>query len=200
MSEQQINETFETLFTAIRQPQQQQQAPVPKPEPKALTNEDVRDRFDPNSDKFDPISAVRDIAQQNYGGLIEDIGKRANAGLKEGLRRQLPDWDKHEQDIDKVLANVPAANVTQELLAQTYFAVLGAKEAARIQGERNKPPTTIAPSTQQQEHDAAPKLSEEEQSVARVMFRGSADPIKDYIEAQKKFEAGYSLKVPENAK
>ena len=197
MTEDQINETFNSLFQAIRQPVNQPPA-APKVEaPKPVTNEDVKERFDPMSDKYDPVGAVRDIAQANYGGLLEDISRRANAGMKQALKAQLPDFDKHEADIDKVLAGVPANQVTQELVAQTYFAVLGAKEAARIQGERNKPATTVPPSTQKPEETPV-KLSPEEESVARVMFRGSQDPIKDYLEAQKKMDAGYQLKVPEN--
>lgn len=198
MSEEQLNETFESLFQAIRQPVQQQQAPAPKPpEPEPLTNDGVRDRFDPNSDKFDPIGAVRDITQRNYGPLIEDIGRRANAGLKENLKRQLPDFEKHEKEIDQVLQQYPANQVNEAVIAQTYFAVLGAKEAARIQQERNKPATTVPPSTQKQEVEPT-KLSADEEAVARVMFRGAEDPIKAYLDAQKKFEAGYSLKVPES--
>ena len=200
MTPEQLNETFESLFTALRQPVERQaapQAPAPAPEPE-LSNETVRDRFDPTSDKFDPIGAVRDITQRNYGGLIEDIGKRANAGMKESLRRQLPDFDKHEADIDRVLANVPANQINEQVLANTYFSVLGAKEAARIKGERDKPPTTRQPSTKKEETER-PKLSSEEEQVARVMFRGSADPIKAYLDAQEKMEKGYQMRVPGDA-
>jgi hypothetical protein len=197
MTEEQISETFDTMFTALRRPVEaapQPTAPPPAPEPE-LTNEHFRERFDPNSDKFDPMGAVRDITQRNYGPLIEDIGKRANAGMKEGLRRRLPDFDKHEADIDKVLANVPTNQINEALLASTYFSVLGAKEAQRIQTERNKPPTTREPSTKK-EVSETPKLTAEEEQVARVMFRGSADPIKDYLDAQDKMEKGYQMRVP----
>jgi hypothetical protein len=198
MSPEQLNETFESLFTALRQPvQQQQAAPPPAPEP-VLTNEAVKERFDPQSDKFDPIGAVRDITQRNYGGLIEDIGKRANAGMKEALRRQLPDFDKHEADIDRVLANVPANQINEQVLANTYFSVLGAKQAAELQKQRTRPPETRQPSTKREETER-PKLSAEEENVARVMFRGSADPIKDYLDAQAKFENGYQMRVPGDA-
>lgn len=198
MSPEQLNETFDALFTAVRQPvERQAPAPVREPEPE-LTNEGVRDRFDPASDKFDPIGAVRDITQRNYGGLIEDIGKRANSGMKESLRRQLPDFDKHEADIEKVLANVPANQINEQVLMNTYFSVLGAKEAAKMQRDRNKPPETRQPSTRKEETER-PKLSSEEESVARVMFRGSADPIKDYMDAQDKFEKGYQMRVPGDA-
>lgn len=200
MSEEQINETFETLFTAVRQPivrEVERVAPAPVPEPE-LTNENFRERFDPQSDKFDPMGAVRDITQRNYGPLIEDIGKRANAGMKEGLRRRLPDFDKHEADIDKVLEKVPANQINEQVLAQTYFSVLGAKEAQKLVNERAKPPVTREPSPRKEETER-PKLTAEEEQVAKVMFRGSADPIKDYIEAQDKMEKGYQMRVPGDA-
>lgn len=196
MSEEQLNETFESLFAAMRQPQSQQPRNEAPPEPKRPpTKEELRNKFDPTSDEFDPAGAIAEITQTNYGPLIDDIGRRANAGMRESLRRQLPDFDKHEADINRVLANVPPNQITEQVLAQTYFSVLGAKEANRIQQERQKPPTTTTPSTKKEEQER-PKLSSEEEQVARVMFRGSDDPIKAYLDAQEKMDKGYTMKVP----
>lgn len=202
MSEDQINETFDSLFRAIKAPAANNatvEPPKPKKEP--ISSDVLREKFDPNSDKFDPRGAFVELANENYGGLLNDISAKANEGLKNSLRNKLPDFEEHEADIDRMLANVDPSLVNQALMTQTYLAVVGAKEVDKKLKERQKPPTTREPTSRSPEdREAKPKLSDEEKQVARVLFRNSKDPEGDYLKAQKMMDDGYELKVPGEAK
>lgn len=199
MSEQQINETFDTLFQAVRRPIDQT---PPRPEAvrkPAPTAEELKERFDPISEKFDPAGAVREMVETNYGGLIADMGAKANEGMFLSLRSSLPDFKDHEEDIRKVVKDVPPNMLNQQMLTNTYFSVVGAKEVGRKLREQQRPPTTVTPSTQQLENDT--KLSDDEKSVAHVMFRHTADPEGEYKKAQKMMdEGGFTVKVPGEVK
>ena len=195
MSEEQINDTFNTMFAAMRRPAEV--PPAPRIEaPKAPSREDLKERFDTMSDKFDPDGAVRDLVTANYGGLISEIGQKANEGMYMSLRATLPDFDKHEQDVRTVLKDVPANQINQNTLMNTYFSVVGAKTVGEQIKSRQAAPTTRQPSNQKAE-DAGPNLTKDEEEVARVMFRNSADPLADYKKALKMVDEGsMSVKVP----
>lgn len=195
MSEEQMNETFNTLFTAIRRPAE----PAPKaPEPpKPLTNDDVKDRFDPMSDKFNPIGAVGEIVAHNYGGLINDIGKKANEGVFVSLRNKMADFAEHEDDVRKVLEQVPPNAINEQLVMQTFLGVVGAKEVGKRMSERSRAPSTHVPSPHKEE--TSQDLNPDEIEVAKMMFRNQPDPLAAYRKAQKMVDDGYTVKVPENS-
>lgn len=197
MNEEQIGETFNTLFNAVRSPVERTvEAPPP---PKRLSADELKERFDTTSDKFDPRSAITELVNENYGGLITDISKKANEGMKTSFRTNIPDFKEHEADIDKVLQGIDPNLVSQQVMLDAYLRVVGAKSLKVKIGEATRPPTTHSPTPRKEEQDE--KLSEEEINVAKVMFRGAADPIAEFRKASKMMgESGVSVKVPGEAK
>jgi hypothetical protein len=195
MNAEQIGETFDQMFAALRRPTEQTPPEKEDPPPKRLTNEDLKERFDSTSDKFDPRGAMQEFVAENYGGLITDISKKANEGMKAAVRGMIPDFQEHEQDIDKALEGVDPNLINQQVMVDTYLRVVGAKSLRQKISDRAKPPTTVPPTPRPEE--TTEKLSPEEEAVARVMFRNEADPIAAYHKAQKMIgEAGVTVKVP----
>lgn len=195
MSEEQIGETFDTLFNAVRQPREPAVAPKVEPPKPKMTDEDLRKRFDTTSDDFNPRAALADFVQENYGGLITDISRKANEGMKAAVRGMIPDFQEHEADIDAALANVDPNQINQQVMVDTYLRVVGAKALKGKLADRAKPPKTVEP--RPKPDDAPAQLSAEEQTVARVMFRNAADPIAEYHKALKMMgESGVTVKVP----
>ncbi len=201
MPEEQLNEVFDALMTAARRPAGQDMSGVPahaRPAPaapKVPTRDELKDMLDPNSEKFDPESAFKSVVEANYGGLLTDISRNASAGVKAEVRRQLPDFDQYEADIDTVLSGVP--NVNAAVIVDTYFRVKGLRTTQKEIEERARPPKTVAPSPAKSSIES--EISAEDQEIARVMFRGSADPIAEYRKAQQMMETQH-IRVPGDPK
>jgi hypothetical protein len=205
MPPEQINEVFETMFSALRKTSGPDLSGVPahaKPvvertEPKKPTMDELKAAFDPSSDTFNPEAMVARIVDANYGGIVADISRNANAGLKNEIRSQLPDFKEYEADVDNLVSAMPAGTVNQGSYLQAYFTVKGFKQTQKEIADRAKPPTTVVPSAPRVEGDDL-KMSQEDMDVARVMFRGAADPIAEYKKAAKMMES-QNIRVPGDA-
>lgn len=209
MSEDQVNEVFDTLFSAVKRgpdsgvpAHARQEAPkveVPKP----VTKDELREAFDPNSEKFDPQAAIDRIVTQNYGGLLTDISGRANMGMKIALRDKFPDIDQFEDGINTVLGNRPAQNEREYIGA--YLMAKGARQVETETEARKTAakPRTTQPSTQvdreAEERTNQDKLSPDEEQVARIMFRNSADPIAEFKRTAA-LARDFKIKVPGDKK
>lgn len=207
MPEEQLNEVFDALMSAARKKDQapdmsgvpSHARPAQREEPaapKMPTRDQFKEMLDPNHENFNPEVAFKAVVEANYGGLINDIGRNATAGIKGELRRQLPDFDKYEADIDTVLAG--SGNVSQAQMVDTYFRVKGLRQTQEEIAARQKPPVTAPPSPRK-EQATEPAMSSEDIEVAKVMFRGSADPIAEYKKAQQMMDAQH-IRVPGDPK
>lgn len=209
MPEEQISEVFDTLFEAVRHkpaggrdlsgvPAHAQPAPV-REEKKPITKEQLRKMFDPNDEEnFNPQAAMKMMVEENYSGILNDIGRNASVGMKAAVRTRLPDFDKYEQDIDTVLATYPPTQVTADLITNTYFQVKGYRQTEAEIRDRQKPPTTAPPSPARREEPAAvddPEIL----AVARVMFPGSPDPLGELKKAEALMTKGH-IRVPGDPK
>lgn len=207
MPPEQINEVFETMFSALRKTSETKPelsgvpsharpaaAPAAAAEP---TMDELKAAFDPNSDSFNPKAMVARIVDANYSGIIGDISRNASAGLKSELRQQLPDFKDFERDIDEVVSAIPPSQVTSQSYLQAYFAVKGLRATQREIQDRAKPPSTVPPSSPKLVVDDV-KVSDEDRQVAAVMFRGAADPVAEYKKAQKMMEVQV-MRVPGDA-
>lgn len=205
MSEEQVNEVFDTLFSAVKRgpdsgvPSHARPAEPRVEAPKPVTKDELREAFDPNSEKFDPQAAIDRIVTQNYGGLLNDIGNRATSGMRVALKAQFPDIDDYQQGIDQVLQGRNPAQITQQEYVGAYLMAKGAKQVENEVRERTKKPATTTPSPavdlEAQERETQDKLSPAEEDVAKIMFRNSADPVAEFKRASA-LARNFKVKVP----
>ena len=208
MPEDQINEVFDALFSAVKNKANGPDlSGVPAharkdepPAPKKLSKDELKEFFDPNSEKFDPAAAMRLVVEENYSGLLNDIGANATVGLKAAIKAQLPDFHKYEADIDTVLKAVPSSQINQGFILDTYFKVKGLRQTQTELADAAKPPTTVRPSPKKDDVETgSDQLSDEDKQVAMVMFRGSADPIAEFKKASKMMDT-QNMRVPGDPK
>lgn len=208
MDEDQLNEVFDSLFTAARAGRDsgvpghaREETPrveVPKPPDKDA----LKAMFDVNSEHFDPQAAIDQIVTANYGGLLSDINTRSLSAVEVSIAQIYPDYMEYKGDINKILAGRAPATISQNDLVGAYIMARGAKLVTKEMEERKKPPTTRPPSASNSNEDGAPpsngtrKLTSEEEGVARIMFRSSPDPIKAFREAEAKALDFNKMKVP----
>ena len=204
MTEDQLNESFEALFAAARErpmgvPDHARQPEAPAA-PAKPTKEELREYFDPSSDKFDPEAAMRRVVDTNYGSLIGDINTRSLEGLKLALKQEYPDMDEYTKEMSVILQGRPAATLSQQDILGAYFMAKGVKVTSKEKSDRTKRPTTTAPSAPRLDEDegGAPgevKLTQEDERLARIMFRNSADPIAEFRRAYK-VGTEFKIRVP----
>lgn len=204
MSEEQVNEVFDTLFSAVRRgpnsgvPEHAQERPRVEP-PRPVTKDELREAFDPNSEKFDPQAAIDRIVTQNYGGLLSDIGNRATMGMKMALKSQFPDIDEYEAGINQVLKGRDPATITQQEMVGAYLMAKGAKQVEQEVQARTRKPAVTPPSVQEdpeaREREREESLSKDEEDVARIMFRNSADPVAEF-KRTRNLAKNWKIKVP----
>lgn len=200
MSEEQINGLLDEMVLAVstRKPADGGAQTPPKPVvPTGPTEAEIREMFDPASDKFDPAAAVRKIAEANYGPVIADIGRNAAEAVFTQFRSEYPDFKDYEQDIRKVLKDSGVAAPTPQQINTVFMATKGHRITMK-EKESRATARTAAPSAPKE--PAEPKvieLDEQEKRVARRMFSGSADPEKDYRDYVARLDAGdTTMKVP----
>lgn len=203
MSEDQINDTVTMLLRASMEKEGSAggntTVAAPPPPPALPSADEMKDAFDPTSPNFNPVEMVKKITEANYSGLLSDISGRANGAMKMGLRDKLPDFVEHEGEIDTALKNVPPAQITQDLLFDTYLRVKGLKATAEMMKQRQAPPSTRPPTPKVEDGEpgGSTKLSAQEEAVAKDMFRGAADPIASYQKAKAMLDGGeLKIKVP----
>lgn len=197
MSEVELNEMFETLVNAVRQPPQQPQAPVP--EQKAPEPPNYRELLDPNNERFNPQEAFQAFVTQNYGGLLSDINQRSLDAVFLRFRQELPDFAEHENDIREVLKGRDSLRLTQQDILGTYYAVKGAKHTNELIKKRREAaaagtstPKPSAPVEPVQE----PQLDDLQKEVAFKMFPRAKDPVAEYKRYMKMLDEGTEIKVP----
>jgi hypothetical protein len=211
MDEDQLNEVFDTLFSAAKSGRESgvpahAQETVPKPEaPKLPTVDELKAKFDPSSDQFDPVAAIDQIVSVNYGGLLGDINQRSLSAVEVSIAQVYPDYMEYKADINKVLAGRNPTTISQNDLVGAYVMAKGAKVVQKELEDRKKPPTTRTPSANNGSDEGGTssakddKLTPEMEATARIMFRGSADPIKAFREAEAKSKDWSKMKVPGDA-
>lgn len=217
----QITELFESMAGALRgsagnaggQPPANMEPPlgmpahanVPPPpireQPKRLTKEQMREFFDPNSDKFDPQAAVIAVAQENFGSLIGDINRRSIAGLFGMFRQNIPDFQEYEADISTALQGRDPATITERDVLDTFLRAKGLKATLKERAERAaRSATTVPPTPKNPDEPKEPELDALELQVANQMFRkeeSGEKRIKMYKEWKKRDEKGeLTMKVP----
>lgn len=204
LGEDQLNEVFETLFTAARNANSGVPAHAREPEPKApaapqYTRDELREMMDPSSDKFDPEAAILQVTSKNYGNLIQDLGTKALSAVELSVRQQFPDFDQYKGGIDQILRGRDPSTISQADMVGAYFMAVGAQKVEQERKERLKPPTTQPPSPAKDDATATPKLSADEERAARIMFPEAADPNLAYTEAVGRMTKGVT-KVPGDKK
>jgi hypothetical protein len=210
MPEEQIGEVFNTMLEAVMNKGgsnggrdmsgvPEHARPVAPAAPKQPTKEEFKKMLDPNDEGFNPEAAFKMFVDANYGGLINDIGRNASAGLKVSLRNRFKDFGTYEADVDKVLSRIPAAQVNEDLIINTYFQVKGYRATETEMREAARPPKTVEPSPARVDSSAATQFNDEETAVAKVMFPGAADPVAELRKAQALMDKGH-VRVPGDAK
>lgn len=200
MSETEINELMDTMVQTIatkREPAEQRQTiPVPPvrevpPEPK------YEELMDPSHPSYNPKAAMADFVTRNYGGLIQDISQRANAGVFGEFRETYHDFKEYEADIRNVMAQTGVTSPSREQINGLYLASKGLRITMKERADREAL-RTRAPSAPKL--DDGPKeepLEPGEERIARRMFRESADPIKEYRAYVARVDDGdMTMKVP----
>lgn len=171
-------------------------APPPAPPtPTGPTQEELKELFDPNSDKFNPERAVVALANKNFGKLIGDVNMRSVRGTFSTFRNEFPDFGEHEADILESLKGRDPSTVTDQDILSGYLMVKGLKvtQKERAEAAKRKGATTVAPTPKAETKEI--QLTEEEVGVARRMFRNAPDPLKAYREWVAK-DGDMTLTVP----
>jgi hypothetical protein len=207
MDEDQLNEVFDSLFSAVKAGRESgvpdhAREQTPPVVPKAPDKDTLKAMFDVNSEHFDPQAAIDQIVTANYGGLLSDINSRSLSAVEVSIAQVYPDYMEYKADINKILAGKPPATISQNDLVGAYIMARGAKVVTKEMEARKAPPTTRTPSPSNSNEDGTPpnngarKLSSDEEAAARIMFRGSADPIKAFRDAEAKAADFNKMKVP----
>lgn len=203
MSEEGMNDLFETLTTAVRsggvKPSAEEPVVTAPEPPKPATADEVKDAFDVNSDAFNPVAMITKTIEQNYGPLIEGLATRGMHGLHSSMQDQFPDYSDFKDEVTAELNKIPPTQVTDQLVLNVYLRQKGLRQAQKERKERadTAGTATLTPSVPEVPVKKALELDELQKTVARQMFRGSADPEKDYLEYWEKEEAGDTVvKVP----
>lgn len=211
MAPEEITELFETMAGTLRTVQanrpadtsgipEHARAPEP-PKREPVTKDRYKELLDPSSDSFDPESAFRVFAEQNYGQLFGDINARTIRGLYGTFRTEFDDFKDYESDITQALQGRDPATLTERDVLNTYLGAKGLRLTMKERAEKGKKSaTTVPPTPPADGQKKEVELSDLEVEVANKMFRRIKDPAKR-IEEYKKFAAaddgaGMSVKVP----
>lgn len=196
MSEEQMNETFDALMTALSTRGESAGTPAharpvettTQPAREPISKDELKEMLDPTSEKFDPQAALGRFVEDNYGGLITDMGLRTLQSTVDHLEREIPGFKDFKKDVWAELNKYgpAAARATADDVLRIFFTVKGLAETKEALKRKNAPPTTSAPTPQAEVEDAR-DLSPEEERIARVMYRGRPDPIKAFKETKKKY-------------
>lgn len=215
MDEDQLNEVFDTMFTALKTKREEPDysgvpahaRPREEPKPAEPTQDQLKEAYrkmlDPQSDDFNPMAAFQDIMKRTTGPLMGSINQRAIAGMMSSFRDNVeyPDFKEHERDIAQVLAKKDPTTLSESDVIGTYLMVVGAKQIDEKRKAAKKPPTTVAPSPdviKPPVKTAVSQLDEMELSVARAMYRGKAKTDEEAATMYLKDAdlEGASVKVP----
>lgn len=201
LDEQQLNEAFDAMFQAARANGDRVRGSEPSreeapPAPKLPTAEEIRRKFDPNDELFDPMSVIQQYTEAQYGPLLTGIAGRTTANMIANFRQQIPDFVDYEADVLRVLQGTDPRTLTTEQVVGAYYAAKGARITQKEIEERRKPPKTSEPSPRHEDGEPKVKLTPEEQTAARKLFRHAADPEAAYIKAQSLVTGDFEVKVP----
>lgn len=200
MAPEQITELFETLSAGVyKGGRKEETEPEPPPPPTPPTKDEMKDMFDPTSEKFDPAAATKAIMTENYGGLVADLQSNALVGVFGAFRTRLPDFEQYEARITEELKGAP--NVTQQGILNTYFALKGMDMTAKERADKAKAAgvTTTEPSPPEDPKDKEIDLSEQEKMVAGRMFPKAKDQAEaegEYKKFAKFVDTGIEMEVP----
>lgn len=200
LDETQLNEAFDAMFQAARangDRVRNNEAPA-RVEPIAQvmpTAEEVRRKFDPNDEMFDPMSVIQQYNEAQYGGLLTGIASRTTANMISNFRTEIPDFQEYEGDVLSVLKGVDPRTLTAEQVVGAYYAAKGARITQKEIQERKKAPTTTTPTPRHEDAEPKVKLTSEEKTAAQKLFRHAADPEAAYIKAQS-LVGNFEMKVP----
>lgn len=197
MSPSQINNVFETLLKA--RTQNGEPASQPRREEPPKPQIDFKAAFDPNSEHYDPESALRAFAETNYGGLMQQISSRTVSGLYANLRSRIHDWQDFESEVNEIVSKIPSDQVDEGRIFGTYLAIKGKRAFDNERRARSAGASTHQPSPSQEVPVEEP-LQPEEREIARSLFPKATDPEQSYKDYKKKIGIGdntaMTVKVP----
>lgn len=176
--------------------------PKPREEPTKLSKEQLKEYFDPNSEKFDPGAAVVALGQENFGNLLGDINRRSITGLFGTFRSDIPDFKDYEADIQTALQGRDPASITERDVLGVYLQAKGLRHTLKERADRAaKSATTLAPTPDPKDKKPESEpLSALEEQVADRMFREEESSEKrrvKYKEWRDRDEKGdLTMKVP----
>jgi hypothetical protein len=206
MAPEEITELFETMAGTLRTVQSRPtggqglldtsgvpahaRTPEPPAKPTPLSKDKYKELLDPSSEAFDPETAFRAFAQQNYGDLVGDINARSIRGLYGTFRTEFPDFKDYEADVTTALQGRDPALLTERDVLNTYLAAKGLRVTLKERQDRGKQSATTLPPTAPASPDLKKEieLSDLEVEVANKMFRRIKDPTARIAE-YKKFAA-----------
>lgn len=197
-----MNELFMALLRQNGQNSRAEAEPAAPPKPVEELN--YKELLDPNHENFNPQKAFAAFVEQNYGGLIGDINKRSVQGLYSRYKSQIHDFDEYEADIESALSKRDPSSLSDKDVLGTYLTLKGARTLAKERLERATQAGTSTHKPSAPNDDKKPGddivLSDDQKTVAKVMFSNEADPEAKYKEWKTKADAGpHELKVPLDA-
>lgn len=198
----QINGLFTTLVTGLREAgRPAAAAPAKVEEVPDLTDAELKEFFDPASDKFNPRAAIARIAEKNYGPLLSDIGNRATAGIYTKIATEYPDFKNYQAKVADALSQRDPRTLSEEVIFGTYLTLKG---LSVVQEDRKKAGRTAGTETiidksgksADGDEEADIELTTVEKDVAKRMFPNATDPVAAYKAALTKYQTRDTVKVP----
>lgn len=199
----QINGLFTTLVTGLREAGRAAPAAEVKKvdEIPDLTDAELKEFFDPASEKFNPRAAIARLAEKNYGPILSDIGNRATVGIYNKIGTEYPDFKNFQAKVQEALAQRDPRTLSEEVIFGTYLTLKG---LSVVQEDRKKAGRTAGTETiidksgksADGDEEADIELTAVEKDVAKRMFPNATDPVATYKAALTKYQTRDTVKVP----
>ena len=197
MSPGQLNELFLSLLRGNTNGSRSESRERPQAEPKPQVN--YKELFDPNSESYDPITAMKSFVEEQYGPLIGRTSSNALKGLYSNLRNRIHDFGDYEDEITQRLSERDPTTLTESDIFGTYLAMKGYRQfQSEVQQRKGKGNTTVPPTPRDDETPVDEPLTDKEKEVAKIMFPKDADPEARFRQERKKIGQGgyHEIKVP----